>query len=128
MLTGTGVNGSGIASRAEAATSSEPAITRTVDHARRAAPPEGRNTYAWVLDSDQADLFLTYCTNAVLARREMPSLQIVSIPAGIAVGADYGITVLDGAPDDAENLADFILAPKARSILESYGFEPASGS
>ena len=29
--------------------------------------PEGRNTYAWVMESDRADLFLTYCTNAVLA-------------------------------------------------------------
>ncbi len=89
-------------------------------------PPEGRNQYAWVMDSDRADVFLTYCTNAVLARREMPSLQIVSIPAGIAVGADYGLTVLDGAPADAESLADFILAPEAQSILERYGFEPAA--
>ncbi|MGK7294634.1 MAG: substrate-binding domain-containing protein, partial [Candidatus Wenzhouxiangella sp. M2_3B_020] len=89
-------------------------------------PPAGRNQYAWVMDSGQADVFLTYCTNAVLARREMPSLQIVSIPAELAVGADYGLTVLDGAPEDAEDLADFILAPEAQSILETYGFEPAA--
>lgn len=89
-------------------------------------PPAGRNQYAWVLDSDRADVFLTYCTNAVLARREVPSMQIVSIPSELAVGADYGLTVLDGAPEAAEELADFILAPEAQSILERYGFEPAA--
>ena len=33
-----------------------------------AKAPEGRNLYAWVMESDKADVFLTYCTNAVLAR------------------------------------------------------------
>ncbi len=56
--------------------------------------PGGRNPYAWVMDSGKADLFLTYCTNAVLAKAEVASLQIVQIPAELNVGADYGMIVL----------------------------------
>ena len=43
--------------------------------------PAGRNQYAWVMESGKADVFLTYCTNAVLARKEVASLQIVADPA-----------------------------------------------
>ena len=91
-----------------------------------AAPPEGRNTYAWVLDSDQADIFLTYCTNAVLARKEVPDLQIVQIPEPLSVGADYGLIVLDGAPPEAWKLALHILSPAGQAVLAEYGFDAAA--
>jgi ABC-type molybdate transport system substrate-binding protein len=91
-----------------------------------AKPPEGRNTYAWVLDSDQADVFLTYCTNAVLAQKEMPQLQIVQVPETLSVGADYGLIVLEGAPADAWKLAMHILSPAGQSILADYGFDAAA--
>jgi ABC-type molybdate transport system substrate-binding protein len=39
-------------------------------------PPAGRGTYAWIVDSGQADIFLTYCTNAVASQREVPRLQV----------------------------------------------------
>ncbi len=89
-----------------------------------AQPPEGRNPYAWVMSEDRADLFVTYCTNAVLAQRDTPSLQIVQFPEALAVGADYGLTVLKDAPDQAADLADFILAAEGQQILASYGFTP----
>lgn len=85
--------------------------------------PEGRNTYAWVMDSDQADLFLTYCTNAVLAQREVPDLRIVPVPEAIAVGADYGLIVLEDAPDAAWRLAFHILSPEGQAVLADYGFD-----
>lgn len=88
-----------------------------------ATPPEGRNAYAWVLDSDQADVFLTYCTNAVLARKEVPELQIVQVPEAVSVGADYGLIVLDGASSDAWRFAMHILSPAGQSILSEYGFD-----
>jgi len=91
-----------------------------------AKPPAGRNPYAWVMASDRADLFLTYCTNAVLAQREVPGLQIVRIPPELAVGADYGLTVVVGAPPAAGVLADFILGEEGQTILTGYGFEPAA--
>ena len=86
-------------------------------------PPEGRNTYAWVMDEGQADIFLTYCTNAVIAQKEVPELQIVALPKELAVGADYGLTVLNDAPEEAWKLAFYILSPKGQLILADHGFE-----
>lgn len=88
-----------------------------------AEPPANRNTYAWVLDSDQADVFLTYCTNAVLAQTEVPDLQIVQVPETLSVGADYGLIVLDGAPEEAWKLALYILSPSGQKVLAGYGFD-----
>ena len=88
-----------------------------------AKAPEGRNTYGWVMADDQADVFRTYCTNAVLARKEVPELQIVSLPEALAVGADYGLIVRAEAPDAAWRPALFILAPDGQGILADYGFK-----
>lgn len=90
-----------------------------------APPPAGRNPYAWVMENDKADIFLTYCTNAVLAKGEVPALRIVPLPEPLAVGADYGLTVLNGASENAWRLAAFILSPKGQSILKTYGFAVA---
>ena len=84
--------------------------------------PEGRNPYGWVMAEDQVDLFLTYCTNAVLAERDTPGLQIVALPDTLAVGADYGLTIMSGSPEVAAELALFILSPSAQRILARYGF------
>ncbi|MGH6915189.1 MAG: molybdate ABC transporter substrate-binding protein, partial [Geminicoccales bacterium] len=88
--------------------------------------PAGRNQYAWVMDNDRADVFLTYCTNAVLAQREVPRLEIAQVPPELSVGADYGLTVLDGAPEAAWRLALFILSPAGQSILAGYGFDASA--
>lgn len=88
-----------------------------------AKPPEGRNPYAWVMEQRQADLFLTYCTNARLAAAEVPALKIVAVPAELAVGAEYGLTVVkteDAARGEA--FADYILSPAGQAVLERYGF------
>jgi ABC-type molybdate transport system substrate-binding protein len=84
--------------------------------------PEGRNQYAWVMQEGQADLFLTYCTNAVLAKAEAAELGIVSVPPALAVGADYGLTVMKGSPEGAWRLAMHILSPAGQAVLDRYGF------
>jgi molybdenum ABC transporter molybdate-binding protein len=84
--------------------------------------PEGMTVYAWVMTTDQADLFLTYCTNAVLAKKDAPELSMVSIPDEINVGADYGLVVLKNAPPGAQALADYILSEKGQKVLADYGF------
>ena len=86
--------------------------------------PKDRNPYGWVMENKQADIFLTYCTNAVLAKKEVPSLQIIDLPQELAVGADYGLLVLQGANTVAKPLAEFILSTKGQAILSSYGFQP----
>ena len=86
--------------------------------------PVGRGTYAWVMDQGQADVFLTYCTNAVAARQEVPRLKVVSVPPALQVGAAYGVTVRQGAPAPAQAFAQALLAPWAQAVFARYGFDP----
>lgn len=88
--------------------------------------PEGRNQYGWVMEEKKADLFLTYCTNAVLAQKEVQPLTIIPIPEELAVGADYGLLVRAGADPEAWRLAMFILSPQGQEILKKYGFEASA--
>ena len=88
--------------------------------------PEGRNQYGWVMAGKKADVFLTYCTNAVLAKREVPSLNIIKVPESLSVGADYGLLVREGASPQAWRLALYILSPKGQEILQEYGFEASA--
>ena len=87
-----------------------------------AAPPAGRNVYGWHEAEGHADIFLTYCTNAVIAAQENPGQQILPLPDKLAVGADYGLTVIRGASPAAEGFADFIVSPQGEAILGGYGF------
>lgn len=85
-------------------------------------PPEGRNTYAWVMEQGQADLFLTYCTGAMATRRELPQLKVVQVPPELQVGASYGITVREGAGPQAVQLARFIASEPGQAVLQRHGF------
>lgn len=85
-------------------------------------PPAGRGTYAWVMDQGQADVFLTYCTNAVSAQKEVPRLRVVEIPPELQVGAAYGVTVRMGAPQAADAFLRALLAPPAQAVFNRFGF------
>lgn len=85
-------------------------------------PPPDRSVYGVLVAGGQADVFLTYCTNAIVAQREHPSLVVTAVPPALAVGADYGITVISGAPDAARRFAAFVLSPEGRRIIERHGF------
>jgi molybdate transport system substrate-binding protein len=84
--------------------------------------PGTRNLYGWVMEERKADVFLTYCTNAIIAKAEVPALEIVQIPKAINVGADYGLVVLKGAPPAAFELAAFIRTAPAKAALARHGF------
>ena len=85
-------------------------------------PPEGRGTYAWVMDEGQADVFLTYCTNAVASQREVPRLKIVQVPPELQVGAAYGLTVRSDAPRIARDFVAYVLSEPGQAVLQRYGF------
>ncbi|WP_439573747.1 molybdate ABC transporter substrate-binding protein [Phreatobacter sp.] len=87
-----------------------------------APAPQGRNVYGHVLAEGRADLFLAYCTNAGPIAREQPGIRVVRLPEGLAVGADYGLTLMTGASPGAVRLAMFILSPDGQRILASHGF------
>jgi len=86
-----------------------------------AAPP-GRALYGMLVAEGKADLFLTYCTNAREAKAQNPEQQIVALPDELAVGADYGLTVLNGAPTTAYGFAMFILSADGQRLLAKHGF------
>lgn len=85
-------------------------------------PPANRSVYAELVSSGQADIFLTYCTNAEIAIREQPMLKRVALPKELSVGADYGLTVIKGGNHGADLVADFILGPEGRRVLAKHGF------
>jgi molybdate transport system substrate-binding protein len=89
-----------------------------------AQPPAGRTVYGWHVAEGRADIFLTYCTNALVAQKENAGQQIVALPDKLPVGADYGLTVITGATSAAQQFADFIASAAGQKILIGYGFAP----
>ncbi|MGC2199549.1 MAG: substrate-binding domain-containing protein [Stellaceae bacterium] len=75
-----------------------------------------------LIERGAADIFLTYCTGARAAQKESPWHQMIALPDALAVGADYGLTVITGAPRSAYRFALFILSPEGQQILDRYGF------
>jgi ABC-type molybdate transport system substrate-binding protein len=90
-------------------------------HSQR--PAGARNVYATLVESGEADLFLTYRTNAALACRENPSLQTIDLPPELAVAAVYGIVVLPGASHAADAFVRFVLTADGQAILRRHGFD-----
>jgi ABC-type molybdate transport system substrate-binding protein len=84
--------------------------------------PPGRSLYGMLLTAGRADMFLTYCTNAIEALKEDPSLGKVSLPDRLAVGASYGLTVSTTAPASAYRFAMYILSADGQRALAKFGF------
>jgi molybdate transport system substrate-binding protein len=84
--------------------------------------PAGRTVYGMLIAEGKADLFLSYCTNAMEVKKEVTGAQIVALPDELAVGADYGLTVIANAPPDAYRFAMSILSADGQRILARYGF------
>lgn len=87
-----------------------------------AVPPDGRSVYGWHVAEGRADIFLTYCTNVLAARSQYPAQKSVILPDALAVGADYGLTVMKDAPAGANAFAQFILSSTGQTILAEHGF------
>jgi molybdate transport system substrate-binding protein len=93
-------------------------------NAASAAAPVGRAVYGWHVAEGRADIFLAYCTATREAQQQNPDQQIMQLPDALAVGADYGLTVIAGASPAAEQFAQFIVSPAGQKILTSHGFAP----
>jgi molybdenum ABC transporter molybdate-binding protein len=81
-----------------------------------------RNVYGALAAEGKADIFLTYCTNAKAAAQENPGQHVVALPPALAVGADYGLTVMSDASPAAYRFAMFILSQDGQRILAEHGF------
>jgi molybdenum ABC transporter molybdate-binding protein len=89
-------------------------------------PPPDRTLYGIMIAERKADIFLTYCTNAMQAAREVAGAQTIAVPEQLAVGADYGLTTLRDAPSAAIRFADFVMSPAGQRILQRHGFTPGA--
>jgi molybdate transport system substrate-binding protein len=86
------------------------------------APASDRAGVGALVADGKADLFLTYCTGALTAQRENPGQQIVQLPAELAVGADYGLTVMKSAAPAASAFGLFIMSLDGQGLLAAHGF------
>lgn len=87
-------------------------------------PPDGRSVYAWHVLEGRADVFLAYCTAGREAAAEAPGITTVEMPPELAVGAEYGLTVLRaGNAQTALPLALYMLSTDGQAILARYGFD-----
>lgn len=87
----------------------------------------GPSDAARVMLQHQADVFLTYCSSAVAAQKEVPSLGVVRFPPVLQVDARYGLSVRSTAAPPAFEFEQALLAPPAQAVLRRYGFAAPQG-
>ena len=86
-------------------------------------PPAGKSVYGVLVADGQADIFIIYCTNTLIAVAEQPGLRSIAVSDAINVGADYGVAVIGAAPA-AQRFVAFLLGPSGQAILTRQGFAP----
>ncbi|MDB5807279.1 MAG: molybdenum transporter, periplasmic molybdate-binding protein [Betaproteobacteria bacterium] len=89
-----------------------------------ARTPKVRSAYGKFMEERAVDVFVTYCTNAVQAQREVPGLVNVALPDDLSVTATYGMVVMRGAASPTAGLADFVLSGEGQKLLAAQGFAP----
>jgi molybdate transport system substrate-binding protein len=87
-------------------------------------PPADRNVYGVLVTSGQADVFITYCTNASVAMAEAPALRMLRLPDAINVSASYGVATLRDAPPAADAFVAHLLGAAGQAVLAREGFTP----
>jgi ABC-type molybdate transport system substrate-binding protein len=85
-------------------------------------PPKDRVVYGVLVSQGKADIFLTYCTNAIAAVREEPTLASIALPEELAVGAEYGLVTMKGASPAGAAFAEHLLGPEGQRVLAAAGF------
>ena len=111
--------------QAQAGLVRDPGETRAAAHRRaveRGCRRRAAVAYGWHVAEGRADIFLTYCTNAMAAQAGESRPADRSLPDELAVGADYGMTVMADAPAAAYRFAMFILSPAGQKVLAKHGF------
>jgi molybdate transport system substrate-binding protein len=73
-------------------------------------PPEGVNLFAWHLREKHADIFIAYCSAGPAVAAQLPGAKLLRLPPALAMGADYGLTILTRASPNTARLAFFILS------------------
>jgi ABC-type molybdate transport system substrate-binding protein len=88
-----------------------------------ARPPGTLNAYAAAIASGEADLFVTYRTNAREAAAQVAGASVTQLPAPLAIGADYGLTAMWEASPAVYRFALFVMSGEGQAVLARHGFE-----
>ena len=86
------------------------------------APPAGQDVFPWNEREGHADLFIAYCSGGRSFQDQLSGGTFMALPAGLAIGADYGLAVVAQNNPAAGRLALFILSLDGQSILRTNGF------
>jgi len=89
--------------------------------------PPGRNIHAWLIETEKADIFLTYRSNAMAAKRDRHHLRYIALPRELAQPTSCHLCLLSGAKKDAQKIAHSITGDAAQAIFEEFGFETGPG-
>jgi ABC-type molybdate transport system substrate-binding protein len=85
----------------------------------------GKGAVEGVFIADRADVMLGYCSGAAAVQHEVAGLVSVPLPPGLAVGADYGLVILDPRPVVLRFVA-FVLSESGQAVLRAHGFTPVA--
>ncbi len=88
----------------------------------------GQSVAARVMLQRQADVFLTDCSRAAAAQKEVPGLHVVQFPPVLQVSALYGLSVRNNATRSAFQFEQALLATPAQAVLRRYGFVAPGGA
>lgn len=75
----------------------------------------------WLITEGEADLFLSYSSNARLLEND-PALSIVDIPDELSPNIEYGLAVRSSAPPQARQFMTFVMSESGQDILGKNGF------
>ncbi|MCX7142178.1 MAG: substrate-binding domain-containing protein [Proteobacteria bacterium] len=79
--------------------------------------------YARVFLEKRADLFISYCTNAVATAKAVPGLAWVRFATDINVAGAYTIGATEAGGKAAEEFVSLVMSPEGQAILERHGFK-----
>lgn len=90
---------------------------------REVARDEKELPYARVFQEKRADLFITYCTNAVATAKAVPGLVWARFGSDVNVAGSYTLGATAAGGKAAEEFVTLVLSPDGQAILERYGFK-----
>jgi molybdenum ABC transporter molybdate-binding protein len=82
---------------------------------------ENASPFPEIFRRRQADVFVTYCSNAVATARILKGVTFDRFPELINVAAIYGIGVSKTAPPEANAFVSYAVGIKGRRIFARYG-------
>jgi ABC-type molybdate transport system substrate-binding protein len=109
--------GSGAALRAHAV---------VMDPPPGAPPPKSGDAGADAILDRQVDAAIVYCSGSERYARLLPDAAMVKLPPELRIGPEYGLAVLQDAPQAALLLALTILSPEGQNVLAQHGFQPVT--